>query len=215
MKTLIISLFIATLLLTSSPIYAQSQQEQIIELQTMILSLQKVLLSLLIQLSSVLSQQIENPIEPVEEVVEDTEVIEEPVESAVAQELGEITQEPIIMSEPKFNLEIISPIRSKGLGREYKASPEPIDESNYIEIGVIVRDNKGNIKNDVNVKITATDETQNKETDSTGTVTNMYINDKKITVYYYHFYYKFKTLGKHTIRFDCEDYLAEVDVDVE
>lgn len=98
-------------------------------------------------------------------------------------------------------IEIISPIAGKGLGRTYTAQPEIIDESNYIEIGIVARTNDGLVHSDLVVTITATDESQNKILNGTGITTKIYKNGIPETVLYYPFHYEFKTVGDHTITF--------------
>ena len=84
-------------------------------------------------------------------------------------------------------IEIISPIAGKGLGRTYTAQPEIIDESNYIEIGIVARTNDGLVHSDLVVTITATDESQNKILNGTGITTKIYKNGIPETVLYYPF----------------------------
>ena len=98
-------------------------------------------------------------------------------------------------------LKIINPYAGKGLGRTYKASPEIVDESNYIDIGLTVVNENGEYLSDVVVSVEATDSTQNKTLNGTGNVTNIYPNGEKMTVHYYPFHYEFKTAGEHTITF--------------
>ena len=115
-------------------------------------------------------------------------------------------QESIQQSEPitkqiMNTLTIINPYPSKGLGRTYKASPEIVDETNYIDIGLTVVNENGEYLKDVTVQVTATDATQNKTLDGTGNVTSIYPNGEKKTVHYYPFHYEFKTAGEHIITF--------------
>lgn len=107
------------------------------------------------------------------------------------------------------SIKIISPIPGKGLHRKYTARPKILSESNYIELGIIVRDNKGNLIKDAIVKIEATDESQNQTIEGTGNVKPIYENKTvkglhqsvKIKVPYYPFHYEFRTAGDHTITF--------------
>lgn len=119
--------------------------------------------------------------------------------------------EPIIQTQPVSmkSITIISPIAIKGLGRTYLSRPEIKDEFNYIEIGLIVRDENGNPVKNAEVVITATDSSQNKTIDVTGDVTPRYENGVKIKTHYYHFSYAFKTPGEHSITFTAEG-LSEV-----
>ncbi len=116
----------------------------------------------------------------------------------------EIIPEPII--EPKISMkkiEIISPIRGKGLDREYVANSQVENESNYVELGLVVYDDAGEITKMDKVVITATDETQSKTINTTGNVTRIYTNGVEKTVYYYPFHYEFKTAGDHIITFEA------------
>lgn len=99
------------------------------------------------------------------------------------------------------SIEIISPIAGKGLGRQYKAQSEIVDESNYIELGLIVRNDNGIPIKDAVVIITSTDSTQNKTINSTGNVYPKYENNVRIITPYYRFHYEFKTAGEHIITF--------------
>lgn len=112
--------------------------------------------------------------------------------------------EPIVTTTPKQimnTLKIINPYAGKGLGRTYKANPEIVDESNYIDIGLTVVNENGEYLSDLTVQVSATDESQNKTLNGTGNVTNIYPNGEKKTVHYYPFHYEFKTAGEHIITF--------------
>ena len=98
-------------------------------------------------------------------------------------------------------IEIISPIPGKGLGRTYTAQAEIVDESNYIELGLICRDGQGNALKTPEVTIVATDTAQNKTLNGTGNV--LPIGEKKVKTPFYPFHYEFKTVGDHTITFTC------------
>lgn len=106
----------------------------------------------------------------------------------------------------KKSITIISPINGKGLGRTYLSRPEIEDEANYIELGLVVRDDAGELTNGVEVVITCTpDSTQNKKMFNTGNVTKIFEKSNKIfEVYYYPFRYEIKTPGEHTIKFESE-----------
>lgn len=112
------------------------------------------------------------------------------------------------------SLEIISPLDGKGLGKRFDSTgkevgfrvcetyPEPQDETQYVYIGLIVRDDEGNPMNNTRVEVTATDEKQNKTMDSTGNVTPIYDNNgSKVVAPYYPFRYIFTKSGNHTITF--------------
>ena len=113
--------------------------------------------------------------------------------------------EPLVETTPKSmkSIEIISPINGKGLGRTYTAQPEIVDESNYIELGLIVRGNDGKVLNNVEVQITAVpDESQNLLLGATGNVKKIYdSNGVGIVTHYYSYHYEFKTAEDHTITF--------------
>lgn len=114
--------------------------------------------------------------------------------------------EPIIQTQPTSmkSITIISPIAIKGLGRTYLSRPNIKDEFNYVELGLIVRDDNGIPVKNVTVVITATDSSQNKTIDVTGDVTPRYEDGVKIKTPYYHFSYAFKTPGEHSITFTAE-----------
>lgn len=125
-----------------------------------------------------------------------------------------------------YTLEIISPIAGKGLGRTYAHydwatynginipdSERPAGfvfptESNEMTIGVILRDSNGKVVDNATVIVTATDSTQNKVLNGTGTVTNT-------SVAYYPFNYEFKTAGTHTITFTANGVSQSATVNVQ
>lgn len=110
--------------------------------------------------------------------------------------------EPIAQPKPIMNtLQIINPYPGKGLGRTYKANAEIVDESNYIDIGLLVKTDNGEYLHDVVVEVEATDSSQNKTLNGTGNVTNIYPDGVKTTVHYYPFHYEFKNAGEHIITF--------------
>ena len=147
---------------------------------------------------------------------------------------------PIVTSPPVSTpvapilttLEIFSPNRKTGLGREYKAynwdyfnqtnipdSERPAgfifpNESNAIHIGLICRKSKESQRN-FTVKVEATDSTQNKVMNGTGSFTKILQSDgNKEEVAYYPFTYQFKTSGIHTITFTCDGQSKSVSFDV-
>ena len=113
-------------------------------------------------------------------------------------------------------IQVINPIPGKGLGnREYTAQPEVIDESNYIELGLIVLDENGKETDKATVSVTATDSSQNKTLVGTGNITPRYEdNGSKRMVPYYPFHYEFKTVGTHTITFESDGMTKSVTVEV-
>jgi len=122
------------------------------------------------------------------------------------------TPTPVIISME--SLKIISPIPSKGLGRTYVASPEVINDSNYIELGLVVRNNNGESIKNVLVVIESTDASQNKNLEGTGNITTIYNNGIPETVYYYPYHYEFKTSGVHEITFKSNGMIEMVSVNV-
>lgn len=111
----------------------------------------------------------------------------------------------------KYTIEVISPINGKGLGREYLARDPMLDEFNYVELGLVVRDSAGKDVRDVKVEVTATDTEQNKTLESTGNQTTIYVNGAKKVVYYYPFHYEFKTPGDHSVEFKVDIKTARAD----
>lgn len=99
------------------------------------------------------------------------------------------------------SITIIDPIKGKGRGRVYKESEEVVDESNYIELGLVVRNGDGDVVKDVLVKISATDLEEDKKIKGTGNITKIHEDGNTETVHYYPFRYEFKTAGTHTITF--------------
>lgn len=161
--------------------------------------------------------------EIVEQIVEQ-KIIYVPVEPVIVevstpqvQTPGIPVEQPILLVEEinMSSLEIISPMANKGLGRKYKASEITEDESNYIEIGLVIRDDDGKSTNLDKVIVTATDESQNKEINTTGNVTKVWIEQSQKTVYYYPFSYNFYTPGTHTITFESNGMTKSVELIVE
>jgi hypothetical protein len=126
------------------------------------------------------------------------------------------TVEPITQTQPTSmkSITIISPIATKGLGREYLSRAEIKDEFNYIELGLVVRDDADKVVKNVEVVITATDESQNKTLSNTGNVTPIYVDGVKIITPFYPFSYAFKTPGEHIITFVAEGLTQSVTLTV-
>lgn len=105
--------------------------------------------------------------------------------------------------ESMKSITIISPINGKGLGRTYTAQPQVVDETNYIELGLIVRGDDGKIVSNVEVVISALPDTDQSSTlNSTGNVKKIYdSNGVAEAVKFYPFHYEFKTAEEHTITF--------------
>ena len=113
------------------------------------------------------------------------------------------TPTPIPVKISMESLKIISPIPSKGLGREYHSSPEVVDDSNYIEIGLVVRNSNGESIKDAQVTVESPDPSQNKTMDGTGNIVKIYNSGIPEMVYYYPYHYEFRSSGVHEITFKC------------
>lgn len=111
-------------------------------------------------------------------------------------------------------IKIISPIPVKGLGRSYTAQPQVVDESNYIDIGILVKNDDGSVNKDATVTITATDESQNKTLKGTGNLYTYYVDGNKRQDYYYPFHYEFRSVGDHTITFSANGMTESVTLTV-
>ena len=136
-----------------------------------------------------------------EPIIEHIGLPAEPIIQSSQQQSSSLSNNQINTS--MSSIEIINPIAGKGLGRQYKSQPEVIDESNYIELGLIVRNDNGMPIKDAVVTITATDTTQNKAYNGTGNVYPKYENNVRMIIPYYRFHYEFKTAGEHTITFSA------------
>lgn len=123
------------------------------------------------------------------------------IEPEIKNEPEEQTQITTNIKESMKKIEIISPLRGKGLDREYIASDKLESEANYIELGLIVYNDDGNITRDDEVTVETTDSEQDKVINGTGNVTSIYENGTKKTIYYYPFHYEFRSTGNHTITF--------------
>ena len=133
--------------------------------------------------------------------------------STTTQQDQQITTMP--EETKKYSIEVINPLPGKGLGRNYKSAPQVIDESNYIDIGAIIRNGDGSPVDNVLVKIEATDASQNRELNGTGNVTTIYVDGNKVPgVPYYPFHYEFKTAGQHKITITAEGVSQEITVEV-
>lgn len=184
MKKIILGL--AFLAMVSGPIVAQAdttvqysytveQKQELIRLITQLIQILQA------QLNAMLAQQANQPIMD---------------NNSTAPLSPEPQNIPLTAPAPAATLQIVSPLAGKGLGRQYVASPDIKDESNYIDIGLIVTNPDGSVNTTATVNVTATDSSQNKEIVGTGTFWGNPHN-----VYYYPFEYQFKTPGDHTITF--------------
>ncbi len=102
---------------------------------------------------------------------------------------------------------VVSPIPGKGLGRDYIASDVIVDESNYVEIGAVLKDGKGNELDTPVMTVTTTDPSQNTTLQGTG---NYNVRVGK----YYPFHYEFHSAGQHTITFSAEGVSVSVEFNV-
>lgn len=126
-------------------------------------------------------------------------------------------QEPLPVIQPKVSMasiKIINPFPSKGLGRKYTAQKEVVDDSNYIELGLVCRDDMGRPIKDAVVQVNATDSTQDKTINGTGDITKVYNNGIPEVIHYYAYHYEFRTVGDHTITFSCNGMVEPVTVTV-
>lgn len=131
------------------------------------------------------SPQATAPIEP-----EPTTMPKKPKEAPVAQNV---------------TLELFAPMAGNWIkDRQYLAEPQQnlVDEYNYVELGLIVRNEAGEALKDVVVSVHTTDPEQNKEINGTGDVRKIYKDGNPTLTPYYAFTYTFKTVGKHEIIFE-------------
>ncbi len=108
-------------------------------------------------------------------------------------------------------IEFINIIPSKGVNKEHRAANKIKNEDNYIDVGLVVRDDSGNCIADADLTIEVT--RGQKITDQitlkgTGNIIPLvekgvphYLNPKKIKTPYYPFHYEFKQSGKHLFTF--------------
>ena len=130
--------------------------------------------------------------------------------------------------QPTVKLEVVSPVKVKGLGRNYEAIPvrcptckqeipHPIKENNYIDIGVIVwRLDEHEVYQAVNdelVRVISDDATQNKIFDGTGSVYTIREKAGKKVVPFYPYHYEFKIVGKQNIKFTIGEVSEVVELD--
>lgn len=102
-------------------------------------------------------------------------------------------------------LEIVSPIKGKGYDEEksYLCREVVKDELNYIELGLVLRDEADPVKThmDLEVEVKTPDKDQDVVMKSTGNVMNVIESGAKKQIYYYPFHYEFKKPGAHNIQF--------------
>lgn len=107
--------------------------------------------------------------------------------------------------QPQYTLEVVYPIPGKGLKNPFLSRDQIKDEENYVEMGLLVKDQNGNNIQLSTVNVTATDSTQNKTMNGTGTFWGNPHN-----LYIYPFHYEFHTPGDHIINFECEGITVSV-----
>lgn len=150
-----------------------------------------------------------------------------PFQPAVVPQV--IEKQPEKQMEPEkqslAKVEIIDAIPSKGRGRIFKAndyqmnpdgtlkegSVTPTDE-NSIELGLVCYDADGKDRDTAMVVVTATDASQNKTINGTGSVKKVYSDGFEKSVHYYPYRYEFRTPGSHTITFECDGMKTSVDL---
>ena len=110
-------------------------------------------------------------------------------------------------------IEIFNPIPGKGKNKAHAHNPKGLeDEEDYVELGLIVRDEQGEAVRDRLVTVAATDSAQNKTMDGTGAYRRVFRNGKRPHTPFYPFHYEFKSEGKHTVTFTCEGVSASVEL---
>lgn len=122
----------------------------------------------------------------------------------------------------ELSLKIFSPMLNKGLGRQYIASSEIINESNYIELGLLIKKDDETFNkhgalgvDDAIVTIEATDSSQNKTLNGTGNVIKTIDDDGINKLFsYYHYHYEFKSSGEHTVTFSANGMTKSVTLNV-
>lgn len=144
-----------------------------------------------------------------------------PIQTIVPTQPVTAQPQPTIQTKPSMkDLEIISRTPN-GFNRTYKANNYKLnpdgtlaegsiaqDENNYIDFGVIVRDDNGNPVKDAVVQVRVTDASQNKTLNGTGDIVNIYPNGVKTQVPYYHFRYEFRTAGRHEVAFESNGMIS-------
>lgn len=149
-------------------------------------------------------------------IAQEPPIIPEPEVIVVQEPLPEPKPEPM-PEESKAETKIFNPIPSKGYNpnKEYVASEEIKDESNYVELGFLITGYNGEYIEDAVVQITATDESQNRTLNGTGNVTKVYDSEGNAkTVPFYPFHYQFKEAGEHTITFTVDNKSEKVTISV-
>lgn len=208
MKKLIIGL--SLVLMVSMPV-AVSAETIMTQME-----MRQQLIVLITQLIQVLQQQLNALIAQESQKAQEPSLTPTPVETTPTGPITTPGAQPnnVVPTKMPTTIQIFNPYPDKGLGRTYRASDKATDESNYIEVGAIVRDENGNYMKDVVVEVTATDSIQNKTLKGTGDVRKVWKNGIPETVHYYHYYYEFKTSGQHTITFTADGVSESVELSV-
>lgn len=134
-------------------------------------------------------------------VPQPTQIINQPTQNIMTPATAPISQ---------ARIEIISPIPTKGLGRQHVASPTIEGEDNYVVLGAIVYDANGNVDKNAVVTISATDASQNKVENGAGDMVTIYTDGVKNQVLGYVYSYEFRTQGDHTITFSVNGLTKDV-----
>lgn len=115
-----------------------------------------------------------------------------------------------------ITIEIFNPVPGKGQTKVHAHNPKGIeDEEDYVELGLIVRNEQGEAVKDRLVTVNAPGSQQDKTMNGTGAHRKVVRNGARVSTPFYPFHYEFKSEGKHTITFSCEGVTASVELQVE
>ena len=126
---------------------------------------------------------------------------------------------PAVATAPasKARIDVINYRPGSGLNMPHSTSSD-FDErgnpKNELDIGAVVYGEDGEPTRGAVVTIVATDSSQNKTENGTGSVTPIYVNGQKNVVPVYSFHYEFKAVGEHTITFSSGGVSKSVTVTV-
>jgi len=141
-----------------------------------------------------------------------------PVETLLPQPQEPMPSEPTEIASPKSpEIKVINPIPGKGLGRIYyvmPVDPNLSDESNYIVLGFVLKNESGDVVREAVAEVVATDDKQNMTINGTGNLAKIIEDGAEKRLYYYPFTYYFNFSGKHTITFSALGVSTSVEVDV-
>lgn len=231
MKKLIFSfLLVGTLLVpnlskaqTSNPVDVTSAY--VAALQQVIALLQQEVMGLVAQLNALSTQQQEI-VNGQQQIITDLHQVQEQTAPPLVTVLPEATSTAVTAPFIE-HIDIVSPISTKGLGREYKSydwnafdsvnipdNERPVgfvfpDESNYIDIAAVLYNSDGTTNHTDTITVTATDSSQNKIVKGTGNISKITINGQKQQLYLYPFAYKFNFSGQHIITFVTSEGLTK------